>query len=426
MNAIEVNHLTKIYRLYRSPKDRIKEMFHFNGKKYHREFYALNDISFNIEKGQTVGIIGQNGSGKSTLLQMICGVLQPTNGSVKVNGRVAALLELGAGFNPEFTGRENVYMNGALMGLNRQEMDQRFPAIEDFAEIGEFIDQPVKVYSSGMFVRLAFAAAINVDPDILIIDEALAVGDVVFQHRCMRKIKDLQKNNISILFVSHDTGAIKTLCSSAMLIDQGKLICHSDPGSVVNIYHARVANSYRSEQVSLDHTEEFPTQAVSSNLLFKEDSSFDERVKLFRHGSGEVKIKNVEILDEKLDPIDSINFYQRILLRVHILYSQDVNFSILGFIFRDKNGTDVIGTNTFEENKSLPARKTGETLVVDFIQNIPLTPGTYSVTVALAYDDSLPRYFDWVDTATIIQVLPPKYKKIQSKVWVPVDIVIHS
>jgi lipopolysaccharide transport system ATP-binding protein len=219
MNAIEVSNLTKIYKLYSSPKDRLKEVL--TRKKHHHDFYALNDVSFTVEKGQTVGIIGQNGSGKSTLLQIICGVLRPTSGSVRTNGRIAALLELGAGFNPEFTGRENVYMNGALMGFNRDEMDRRFPEIEAFAEIGEFIDQPVKTYSSGMFVRLAFSAAINIDPEILVVDEALSVGDAAFQFKCVERLEKLTNSGTTLLLVSHDMGMLKRYCNKVLYLANG-------------------------------------------------------------------------------------------------------------------------------------------------------------------------------------------------------------
>src|SRR3972149_11671402 len=212
MNAIEIENLTKIYRLYKSHKDRVKEIISLNTKQYHHDFHALNHVSFSIKKGETVGIIGQNGSGKSTLLKIICGVTRPTSGSVKVNGRISSLLELGAGFHPDFTGRENVYMNGALMGFSREEMQRRFPEIEAFADIGEFINQPVKTYSSGMYMRLAFSTAISVDPDILIIDEILAVGDEDFQNKCLQKIQEVRQIGKTIILVSHSTGMLENIC----------------------------------------------------------------------------------------------------------------------------------------------------------------------------------------------------------------------
>jgi lipopolysaccharide transport system ATP-binding protein len=234
--AISVKNLSKSFRMYPSPKDKLKELLHPFGKKYHQEFWALKDISYDIKKGECVGIIGKNGSGKSTLLQIICGVLQPTSGEAKVKGRISALLELGAGFNRAFTGRENVYMNGALMGFSQEEMDEKFHAIAEFADIGEFIDQPVKTYSSGMYVRLAFACAVNIDPDILIVDEALSVGDEAFQRKCFSRILDFQKRGKTILFVSHTATVIVELCNRAILFDQGELLLIGPPKPVVARY----------------------------------------------------------------------------------------------------------------------------------------------------------------------------------------------
>ena len=224
--AISVRNLTKTYRLFGHPGDRIKQFFSLGLKQYHREFTALKDVSFDIKKGETVGIIGRNGSGKSTLLQLICGILKPTVGTMQVTGRVSALLELGAGFNPEFTGRENVYFQGALMGITKVQMDERFNQVASFAEIGEFIDQPVRTYSSGMFVRLAFAVAINVDPDILVVDEAIAVGDAGFRARCFRRIVDMRNAGCTILFVSHAMDQILRLCDRSILLDEGELMFH--------------------------------------------------------------------------------------------------------------------------------------------------------------------------------------------------------
>ncbi len=234
--AIKVENLSKCYQIYDQPRDRLKQFLlprlqrvvGLTPKQYYREFWALKDISFDVKKGETVGIIGRNGSGKSTLLQMICGTLSPTTGSVATHGRIAALLELGSGFNPEFTGRENVYMNASVLGLTNDEIDARFDEIAAFADIGEFIEQPVKTYSSGMYSRLAFSIAINVDPEILIVDEALAVGDARFVAKCMRRIKDIQERGASILFVSHDVGSVRTLCERAIWLDKGRLVEQGD------------------------------------------------------------------------------------------------------------------------------------------------------------------------------------------------------
>ncbi|MBF0318022.1 MAG: ABC transporter ATP-binding protein [Nitrospirae bacterium] len=234
--AIAVSNVSKKFRLFNSPKERLMEALHPFKRKFHREFWALQDVSFEVPKGATVGIVGRNGSGKSTLLQVICSVLHPTSGSVAVNGRISALLELGAGFNPELTGRANVFLHGTVMGLSREEIKGRVPLIEDFADIGEFFDQPVKTYSSGMFVRLAFATAINVDPDVLIIDEALAVGDAKFQHKCFGKFLDFQREHKTILFVSHSTESIVKHCDYAVLLEKGRVIEKGQPRAITDYY----------------------------------------------------------------------------------------------------------------------------------------------------------------------------------------------
>lgn len=236
-SAISIRNLGKSYRIYASPADRLKELVHPFGRKYHSEFQALKDISLDVPRGMSLGIVGRNGSGKSTLLQVIAGILQPTTGAVEVRGRISALLELGAGFNRDFTGRENVFMQGALMGISREEMEGKFEAIARFAEIGDFIDKPVMTYSSGMYVRLAFATAINVDPEILIVDEALAVGDEAFQRKCYARIKDFQQQGVTTLFVSHSAAAITALCGRAMLFEKGELLCDGRPKEVLTDYH---------------------------------------------------------------------------------------------------------------------------------------------------------------------------------------------
>lgn len=234
--AISVRNLSKSYRMYPSPKERMKELLHPFGKKYHQDFWALRDVSFEVKKGECIGIIGRNGSGKSTLLQILCGVLQPTEGEVTVNGRISALLELGAGFNPQFTGRDNVYMNGAIMGFTKEEMDERFDAIAEFAGIGDFIEQPVRTYSSGMSIRLAFAAAINVDPDILIVDEALSVGDEAFQRKCFSRIEMIRTAGATVIFVSHSAGVVVQLCDKALFLNNGELLLSGVPKFVIAKY----------------------------------------------------------------------------------------------------------------------------------------------------------------------------------------------
>ena len=245
MPAIQVRNVAKMYRLYRSPAGRLKEILTFNRRSWHQEFWALDGISFDVERGGALGVIGPNGSGKSTLLEIVTGTLEPTRGRVLTRGRVAALLSLGAGFNPEFTGRENVYLSGEIMGLSRREIQRNFPSIERFADIGEFLDRPVKTYSTGMYVRLAFSAAIHVEPEILVVDEVLAVGDAIFVNRCIQKFEELRRRGISVLLVTHDVGLVKLLCDRAILLHHGHMVADGDPNDVVNRYNGLVLEQQR-------------------------------------------------------------------------------------------------------------------------------------------------------------------------------------
>jgi len=423
--SVEVRHVSKAYRIYAHPRHRLLEALWRGRRTYHRPFWALRDVTFDVRPGATLGIIGVNGSGKSTLLQVVAGIVQPTAGEVTVRGRVASLLELGAGFNPEFTGRENVLMHGAIMGFAREEMAARLPAIEAFAEIGEFIDQPVKTYSSGMFVRLAFAAAIHVDPDVLLVDEALAVGDAIFQHRCIRRIREIQEQGKTILFVSHDVGMVKSICSEALFLDGGEARALGDPGEVANLYHAYIARREDRPAAGLDALA--PAHEAGEAGVFRPDPGFDQRVGLFRHGTGAARIRNVEILDAQARPLAAVEFDAEVTLRVHVEFYQEAPACILGYLIRDKTGTNILGNNTYEENAHLPPRKAGETLVVDYRHRIPLLPGTYSVTAALAYSRDSAAFFDWIDNALVFEVLPPPGgKMLHSKVWLPVEITVHA
>jgi ABC-type polysaccharide/polyol phosphate transport system ATPase subunit len=367
-----------------------------------------------------------NGSGKSTLLQVIAGIVQPTLGTVTVHGRVSSLLELGAGFSPEFTGRENVLMQGAIMGFPREEMLARLPRIEAFAEIGTFFDQPVKTYSTGMFVRLAFAAAIQVDPDVLLVDEALAVGDAVFQHRCIHRIRQLQEEGRTILFVSHDVTLVRAICSEVLFLDAGEPRALGDPEEVVNRYHAHIARREAVTRAEPAPPADRPGDAAGP-AAYRPDPGFDERTALFRHGTGAARIRNVELLDEAGRPLATVDFNQEVTLRVHVEFYEDAPYCILGYVIRDMAGTDLLGTNTYEENAPMPARKAGETAVVDFRHRLPLIRGTYSVTVALAYSREAPTYFDWIDNALVFEVRAPRDGRLtHTKVWLPVEIRIHA
>jgi ABC-type polysaccharide/polyol phosphate transport system ATPase subunit len=423
---IELEGISKAYRIYSHPRRRLMEALWRGRRSYHDEFWALRDVTFRVPAGTTTGLIGMNGSGKSTLLQVIAGILQPTTGTVAINGRIASLLELGAGFNPDFTGRDNIVMNGAIMGFTAEEMAHRIPEIERFAEIGEFIDQPVKTYSSGMFVRLAFAAAIHIDPDILLIDEALAVGDAMFQHRCIRKIREFQARGKTILFVSHDINAVKSICSQAVFLDGGRVAAIGDAEQVTGRYHAHVAR-LESGRAELPGPVPDRPSAPAARVRFRADPAFEKRTRLFRHGGGQARVRNVELLDSAERPVSAAAFDEEVVLRVHLEFIENVEYSILGFFFRDRTGTDLVGTNTHEEGTELPPRRAGETLVVDFRQRVPLAGGTYSVTAGLAYHRAAPGYFDWVDNALVFEILPPASGKlIHSKVWLPAEIAIHG
>lgn len=381
MNVIEVNNLTKVYRLYNSPKDRLKEMLSFRGKKYYREFYALHDVSFTVEKGQTVGIIGQNGSGKSTLLQIVCGVLQPTSGSVKVNGRIAALLELGAGFNPEFTGRENVYMNGALMGFTRAQTDSRFPDIEAFAEIGEFIDQPVKTYSSGMFVRLAFAAAINVDPDILVIDEALAVGDLRFQLKCIEKMKDFQKSGKTVVFVTHDIYSVRNFCNKVIWLNQGTIKLTGNAILVTDIY-----SDFMKVERTLDTTPHISLEEQKRGIL---------------------SIRDVRIIDAYENEIKEIGIGKPFAVGVRYTLHEDHEGVVGGIAIFGKDNTYICGLNTKIDKFILPGKKGDYELQVNYTDS-NLLPGTYYIDTGF-FESSGIVHLDYKSRAHSFYVVTKNY-----------------
>ncbi|MBC1224073.1 ABC transporter ATP-binding protein, partial [Nostoc sp. UCD120] len=355
--AISLKNISKCFKRYSRPVDRLKEVL-LPGKSRTDEFWALRDINIEIPKGQTVGIVGRNGSGKSTLLQIIVGTLTPSSGDVRVDGRVSALLELGSGFNPEFTGRQNVFFNGQLLGLSQKQIEDRFDDIAAFADIGDFIEQPVKTYSSGMYVRLAFSVAVNVDPEILIVDEALAVGDVVFQHRCMRRMRAMMDSGVTTLFVSHDAGAIKTLCNSAVMIHDGKIHTTGLPNAVVIEYLKLVTelelglaqdikvNSQQQVNTIVDK----PIQASDSpNVEIESPSSSFS--KATRRGSGKARIESVKILNQLghyagESPIFAFN--EEVTLIVNLKVYSVIKSCIVGFHLCDKNGTEVIGSNTLE------------------------------------------------------------------------------
>jgi lipopolysaccharide transport system ATP-binding protein len=368
---ITVKGLSKKYRRYASVAEGIKEVLHPLRKRYHQEFWALRDLSFEVQRGESVAIVGRNGSGKSTLLQILCGIMQPTKGEIKVNGRVSALLELGAGFHPLFTGRENVYLNGALMGLRKEEIDERFPSIADFADIGDFMDQPVRTYSSGMFVRLAFSIAVSVEPNILVVDEALAVGDMFFQAKCMDRIKKMIERGVTLLFVSHDLSAVKSICTKSLLLDRGTMVDFGSSNRVVERYFS----SWIKSQQGITAKTSAPSE---SNLDFQKRAAFQ------RIQNGKVTFVNVQLLDEHENEVQSVGYGRELLLRMAFEVNEDIGLLTYGYHIRDRNGVDVVYSGALIEDKPLYSVKKGEKYIIDWKFNASLQHGRYDVACALS------------------------------------------
>ncbi len=388
--AIKVEGLSKCYQIYERPQDRLKQfilprlqrLIGRPPKQYYKEFWALRDISFEIKKGETVGIIGRNGSGKSTLLQMICGTLNPTAGSISTQGRIAALLELGSGFNPEFTGRENVYMNAAVLGMSTDETDARYNRIVEFADIGNFIEQPVKTYSSGMMVRLAFSVAIHVEPDILIVDEALSVGDAYFQAKCAKMIQEIIDAGSTVLFVSHDTASVKSLCSQALLLESGRSRYLGDVTTAVEKYYSALIESQRAVRApgaTAGQTPEIASELTDGAESFQAMASFQ------RIQNGVAEFINVALLNEHGQKIESVDFGQRVVLRQIIQVHKTVPTLGLAYHIRDKNGQDIIYSDTgIEDKKHLLAPQAGSFHIIDWEFTAYLREGAYVVSSMLS------------------------------------------
>ena len=429
MSAIKVDNVTKVYKLYERPIDRLKETLRPGHKEYHRKFYALNNISFDVEEGQFVGIIGTNGSGKSTILKIITGVLTPTQGEVTVNGRVSALLELGAGFNMEYTGIENIYMNGTMMGYSRQEMDQKLPEILEFADIGDFVYQPCKTYSSGMFVRLAFALAINVDPEILIVDEALAVGDVFFQAKCYKKINEIRESGTTVILVTHDMGTIIKYCDKVVVLNRGQFIAEGDPGKMVDLYKKILAGQFSEKDL-----EGIGQKADFADQLLKEteaktaegnqqegaagtpgskvgmvsnpaDKDSDEAVdgqtrpasaamgtetwmdklstnaQQLKYGNGAAEIIDVGIFDHKNELSNLLLKGKPWTLKMKVRFTGQVKDPIFAFTIKDSKGTEITGTNSMIEGCDTGVAQPGDVMVATFEQKMDLQGKDYLLSL---------------------------------------------
>jgi len=374
--AIKVESLTKLYHLYEKPQDRMKEALHPFRKSYHHDFHAIKDVSFEIKKGETVGIVGKNGAGKSTLLKMITGILTATSGSIETHGRISSLLELGAGFNPEMTGIDNIYLNGSLMGLSREEINARLDDVIAFADIGEFIYQPVKMYSSGMFARLAFAVSINVDPDILIVDEALSVGDLSFQMKCFKKFQDFQKGGKTILFVTHALDTVIRYCSSGIVIDAGKNVYEGTSKDTVDSFKRILSGDF------YERDREIKKQKA---ILAQEDiylkDAFEEHKDKDIYGNNKAQIIDYGILDKVGSASDILDYNTNFTIVIKVQFNESIIDPIFAFTLKDARGLEITGTNTFMKHIATGTVSAGEVLRVKFEQKANMQLGKYALSL---------------------------------------------
>ncbi len=412
MPIIRAVGISKCFRIYRHPSDHLKELLTFGRRRFHEPFWAVKNVDVDVEQGCCLGVIGENGSGKSTLLRMIAGVVRPTSGTITVGGRVSALLELGAGFNPLFTGRENIFINASILGFTDAQTRERIPSIEKFAEIGEFVDRPVKTYSSGMFVRLAFAVAIHMDPDILIVDEALSVGDIFFQQRCIRRIQQLKRQGVTILFVSHDLEAVRNLADRAIWMEHGQVREQGKTDEVVSKYLAAMVTRGRKEIME--------EEAIGKPLITPEDLDIPAeavaRIPKFvehvpnvdhRYGNRKARIAGIGIYGKAGDPVSGVAQGDRLCIRISVEFQDDLEHPNVGFMLRNRLGEDVTGTNVMFEGMRLERARSGDRLSVDFIMDLPfLHAGFYYFSPAVA-DGTLDQYemCDWIDNAYAIEVI---------------------
>lgn len=370
--AIQVKTLSKMYKLYNKPSDRLREAVGL--KVPVREHYALRNVDFNVYRGETVGIIGTNGSGKSTILKIITGVLNPTEGEVIVDGRISALLELGAGFNMEYTGVENVYLNGTMMGFSKEEIDQKLDDILDFADIGDFVYQPVKAYSSGMFVRLAFAVAINIEPEILIVDEALSVGDVFFQAKCYRKFEEFKKLGKTILFVSHDLSSISHYCDRVILLNKGVKMDEGSPKEMVDLYKKVLVNQDRPDESQTSKVEEKKKEV-------KWKKPFEVNPNAIEYGTKVAEIVDYIILDDEGLETNTIGKFTDFTIKMRVKFNEDVEDPIYAFTLKDLKGTEITGTNTMFEKITIAPQKAGSIQEVSFTQRMNLQGAEYLLSL---------------------------------------------
>lgn len=400
--AIKVNDISKLYKLYDTPTDRLKESLGISKKKRYKEHYALNHVSFEVRKGETVGIIGTNGSGKSTILKIITGVLSPTEGNIEINGRVSALLELGAGFNTEYTGIENVYLNGTMIGFSKEEIDAKLDDILKFADIGDFVNQPVKTYSSGMFVRLAFAVAINIEPEILIVDEALSVGDVFFQAKCFKKFEEFKEQGKTILFVSHDTGSIQKYCDRVILLNKGDKIMEGSPKKVVDAYKKILVHA------DLDDRQEKENEDISSGDEWK--SHFALNPNCVEYGEREIEIIDYAILNENRKFTNCIEDGKNFSIKMKVKFNEKVEDPIFAFTIKNVQGTEIAGTNTMYENINIGNCMPGDIKEIEFQQKSVLRSGDYLLSLGCTgYRDGEFKVYHRLYDVTNVSATADKY-----------------
>lgn len=374
--AVKIEHLSKVYKIFDKPTDRVKEALHPFRKRYSKDFYALNDISLTIRKGETVGIIGKNGAGKSTLLKIITGVLTPSSGTIQVKGRIASLLELGAGFNPEMTGIENIYMNGTIMGYSKEEMDKRLPDIITFADIGDFIYQSVKMYSSGMFARLAFAVNAFVEPDILIVDEALSVGDMGFQAKCYRKFDELREKGVTILLVTHDLASVLQFCNHAIFLSQGIKAAEGKPKEIVDEFKRALSKADKNQDVTEKrHIEPKAIDGVpwKSNYVINDS--------LLEYGDKALEIEDYKVTNESGSITSTLRNDEDITITVKIRAKKNIEDPIVAFSIKDVKGNELAGTNTLINDVHFNTFQSGKSYIISFKQKIPLREGKYILSL---------------------------------------------
>ncbi|MCX7014988.1 MAG: ABC transporter ATP-binding protein [Candidatus Sumerlaeota bacterium] len=412
--VIRIENVGKFYAIYGKPQDRLKQAFWRGRRNFFTPFWALRNVTFEVRRGESVGVVGRNGSGKSTLLQIIAGTLAPTEGEVRVRGRLAALLELGSGFNPEFSGRENVLLNASILGLSRREIDARFPDIAAFADIGQYIDQPVKTYSSGMFARLAFAVAVSVDPDILLVDEILAVGDIGFQQKCVARMRGMRERGLTLIYVSHSPDSVKSVCQKALFLHAGQPMFFGPADQTVDLYLSHVREQSNREALEAQGELSAPV-AFQSNVPGQ-----------MRYGTGHVQIQRVELRDAAGRPCRTFGFGEPITLEASFKSHIDTENLSVSFLVRDTTGIDLMGTTTYDEHVRLPRLRPGETATVRFTFSNILRRGSFGISLAVHrvsqrdYSDNV--LFDQVDGCMAFNIEPDFNRPIHYKFHNPCEI----